>query len=58
MPLWIQSSLFCIPEFTLLSQGSDGEVIQISEVHELLTEIPDKNHDNALCKWFGSASHI
>ena len=38
-------------------QGSNGDVIPVSEVNELLTEIHDIP-DNALSKWIGNTTNI
>ena len=61
MPLWIQSILFLISELFVdiitSLQGSDWEVIQVSEVHELLTKIQDIM-DNAVCKQAGNTPFL
>ena len=61
MPLWIQSSLFLIPELHLLMQLSLKRVLtdvsQVSKVHELLTKIHEILK-NTVSKRVGNTAHI
>ena len=61
-PLSIQNSSFLTPRVALVDtisslHDSQGEVISVSEVHELLTKIHDIL-ENAVFKWVGNTGHI